>query len=120
MKKLFLLLSFIFSSAALAAPILNDVITLDSGKERLIIIKTNVSVSVNIELIAENLIKAMDCKSCLHLAHKLSDGHIAQKNSSSIGVGFIKVMPENGQVQVIVSHNHPLTQKIKILVEEAN
>jgi len=104
----------------MAAPILDEVLNLEAGKEKLVTIKTKKPVSVNVELITENLAKAMQCKSCLHLSHKLKGGHISQKNSSSLGVGFIKVMPEEGAVQVIISHDHPSTQKIRILVNPVN
>jgi len=104
----------------LAAPILDEVFSLEAGKKKLVNISTKEPVSVNVELITENLAKAIQCKSSLHLSHKLKDGHILQKNSSSLGVGFIRVIPEESAVQVIISHDHPTTQKIRILVKPAN
>ena len=117
MRQIIPIAVLLLSSVALAEPILDEVLTLESGSEELVNIKTNVPVSVEIELVAANLNEAMKCTSCLHLSHKLRNGHIAQKNSSSIGVGFIRVVPEEGQVLVVVGHNHPSTQKIRVLVK---
>lgn len=116
MYKILAIALILVSPIALAAPILDEVLSLEAGKEKLLTIKTEVPVSVNVELITENLAKAIQCKSCLHLSHKLLDGHILQKNSSSLGVGFIRVIPEEGAVQLIVSHDHPSTQNIRITV----
>lgn len=117
MRHMIAIAVLLFPSVALAEPIWDEVLTLDSGSEELIDIKTNVPVSVEIELVAANLNEAMKCISCLHLSHRLRNGHIAQKNSPSIGVGSIKVVPEEGQVLVVVGHNHPSTEKVKVLVK---
>ncbi len=109
-----------FSSIVLADPILDEVLNIDSGDPQLVEIKTKIPVGVNIELITNDIAKALECNNCLHLSHKLLDGHISQTNSSSIGVGFIKVQPEEEVIQVLVSHSYPSKQKIRIVVKPAN
>jgi len=107
----------LLSQVAIAESLVSKIITIDQGKKETIKIKTTKAVSVNVSFSDTPFEKTLECGSCLHLSHQLADGHINQTNSSNYGTGFIKVLPENESVIIIVKHDYGIPKNIKVEID---
>ena len=115
-NNLFLIL-ILFSHFAVAESLIKKTINIEPGRKEIITVKTNKVVSVNVSFSNMSYKKSLECKNCLHLSHQLKDGHISQTNSSSYGTGFIKVIPENGTVTIIIHHDYKTPKKVKLEID---
>ena len=115
-NNLFLIL-LLFSHLAAAESLIKKIITIEPNKKEIITVKTTKVVSVNVSFSNVPYNKTLECGNCLHLSHQLKNGHISQTNSSNYGIGFIKIIPENGDVTVIIRHDYKTPKKVEIEVD---
>jgi len=107
----------LLSQVAVAESLVSKIFTIDQGKKEIIKVKTTKAVSVNVSFSDTPFDKTLKCGSCLHLSHQLADGHINQTNASNYGTGFIKVLPDNGSVIIIVKHDFNIPKNIKVEID---
>ena len=115
-NNLFLIL-LLFSHFAVAESLIKKTITIEPNKKEIITVKTTKVVSINVSFSNVPYNKTIECGNCLHLSQQLKNGHISQTNSSNYGIGFIKVMPENGVLTFMIQHDYKTPKKVEIEVD---
>lgn len=98
--------------------LINKIMSVNPGEMKSLKIETQNDVSINIAFTDMSYHETMKCGKCLHLAHRVENGQIMQINSSNYGVGFIKVTPENGIIEIIINHDFIKPKNIEIQVRE--